>query len=610
MAENAAVTVANLEVVLSYKTKGDPKKIINRTQQSLANVGKVSKETSNKVSKMFESLKRIATYRLLRTVLKEITQGLREGVNNLVLWDKTIANTSKANETMSQLGAAFIQLKNTFGATFMPILQVLMPAIQGVTNAIVDAMNVVNQFVRSLQGYGTYIKANAVGNYDYAKSLKAVKNQLLGFDELNVLKDNNSGSGGINPNDMFVETNITKNFGKLAEYGKVLKDMVTENLDSIKNAAMISPLPIGLLLALTGNVGVGIPLMVAGAVGLATSGVVDWESVKNKTGSTLSELVGLASIGVLGIGVMLALASPSNLALGLGLIVAGATGLGSVVALGDGTKDIKTKIADLMTVLSLSALALGGILFFSGASKNLGIGLMIAGATGLASSVAITDGTTELQNQIAKVSAILGGSLVLLGAILFFSGAGTSLGLGLILAGATSLASAATLSWDWLPDKISEILGKVTKKIEEWGNWFQNTKLYKFLNGEGEGKISQTMKSAGLGFGLGYGYLYGGNYASGGIPPMGSMFVAGETGDPEFVGNVGGRTAVYNSDQLAGSLASANEMVVDAIFQAVSAINAAIANQPTPSIRIGDREIYQASERGRRTIGGSLVQGV
>lgn len=51
-------------------------------------------------------------------------------------------------------------------------------------------------------------------------------------------------------------------------------------------------------------------------------------------------------------------------------------------------------------------------------------------------------------------------------------------------------------------------------------------------------------------------------------------------------------------------------MVVEAIFQAVNSINSAIANQPVPSIRIGDREIYQASERGRRTIGGSLIQGV
>ena len=42
------------------------------------------------------------------------------------------------------------------------------------------------------------------------------------------------------------------------------------------------------------------------------------------------------------------------------------------------------------------------------------------------------------------------------------------------------------------------------------------------------------------------------------IPSTGELFIANERG-PEFVGTIGNRTAVLNDDQMAASLASANE---------------------------------------------------
>jgi len=44
-------------------------------------------------------------------------------------------------------------------------------------------------------------------------------------------------------------------------------------------------------------------------------------------------------------------------------------------------------------------------------------------------------------------------------------------------------------------------------------------------------------------------------YAGGGIPPVGQMFVARESG-PELVGQIGGHTAVMNNDQIVGSVAN------------------------------------------------------
>ena len=54
------------------------------------------------------------------------------------------------------------------------------------------------------------------------------------------------------------------------------------------------------------------------------------------------------------------------------------------------------------------------------------------------------------------------------------------------------------------------------------------------------------------------------NYAGGGLPPVGQMFVAREKG-PELVGKIGSHTAVMNNEQIVGSVASG---VYDAVYKA------------------------------------------
>lgn len=69
-----------------------------------------------------------------------------------------------------------------------------------------------------------------------------------------------------------------------------------------------------------------------------------------------------------------------------------------------------------------------------------------------------------------------------------------------------------------------------------------------------------------------------GRYASGGFPSAGSLFVAGESGaGPEWVGDLNGRTAVLNSEQMAAAI--------------YTAMNAALANNPQ-----GGGDIYLDGE--------------
>lgn len=204
----------------------------------------VVENVTAKIGNLFSSIKRIAFYRLIRSSIKMVTQALKEGVENLVAWDRTIQNTSKAAQTMDSLKSTAHLLTNTLGAMAMPIIQLLVPALNAIADAAITAANAINQFFRSLQGYGTYIKAirGEVGGLSGAA--KELKRVLFGFDELNVLPSQSGSGGGTSYENMFEEVDIEDSFfGKLrklikskswGEVGKELGKKVNSLVSEIK----------------------------------------------------------------------------------------------------------------------------------------------------------------------------------------------------------------------------------------------------------------------------------------------------------------------------------------------------------------------------------------
>ena len=75
------------------------------------------------------------------------------------------------------------------------------------------------------------------------------------------------------------------------------------------------------------------------------------------------------------------------------------------------------------------------------------------------------------------------------------------------------------------------------------------------------------------------------------------MFLAGESG-AEFVGNIGGRTGVYNADQMTVALANANEGVVEALAEVGNAVIRAINNKDM-SINVNDVRVAMRSSQLR-----------
>ncbi len=97
-------------------------------------------------------------------------------------------------------------------------------------------------------------------------------------------------------------------------------------------------------------------------------------------------------------------------------------------------------------------------------------------------------------------------------------------------------------------------------------------------------------------------------FASGGIPSVGSLFWAGESG-AEIVGHASGGTEVLNESQIATSIASGVERAVaNAMLPYLSAIatNTEKTANKDLTVNIGDRDIAKANNRGSKQLGFTL----
>lgn len=179
------------------------------------------------------ALARIAFYRFIRSILKGITQGVQEGVQNLALYSKAMEelDTHSANHVMSRYASEFLYFKNAIATAVMPVLRAMIPLIEQVINKVIDFINVLAQIGSAFFG-GTFTKAKYFW-VDYADSLdkangraKALHHQLAGFDELNNLTAPSGGSGSpelLDPSKMFEEANIS---GKILEKVEKIKEVI------------------------------------------------------------------------------------------------------------------------------------------------------------------------------------------------------------------------------------------------------------------------------------------------------------------------------------------------------------------------------------------------
>lgn len=209
----------------------------------------------------------------------------------------------------------------------------------------------------------------------------------------------------------------------------------------------------------------------------------DFTALNSEISNEIAVLMAIISGAALVLGVILAFTG-TNIPLGLGLIALGAVGLAATYSAKWDSLDpeIKNTISTITAIVSIALLVLGVILAFSGVNIPLGIGLILAGATGLAATYTTNWDTLpqKTKNTISSLLAIGGALFILLGLILILTGAGIPLGIGLILLGVTALGMAVALSpGDSFTEKVCNLWNNVKQITKNFIDWFSS----EFLDG-------------------------------------------------------------------------------------------------------------------------------
>lgn len=186
--------------------------------------------------------------------------------------------------------------------------------------------------------------------------------------------------------------------------------------------------------------------------------------IKKMIEDTLAEITTIVSGFMLAVGAILVVTGV-NIPLGVGLMAAGAVGLAATVGLNwtAMSSELASTLALITGVVGGFLLALGAIMAFSGANLPLGIALMALGGANLVSAAVINwhNSDRHLTDALTTLTGVLAGASLAVGAMLAFTGVATGLGIALMAVGAVTLVSAAALNWNSIPDALASPLSRV-----------------------------------------------------------------------------------------------------------------------------------------------------
>ncbi|MCF0227931.1 MAG: hypothetical protein HUJ52_03865, partial [Malacoplasma sp.] len=129
-------------------------------------------------------LQRVAIYRVIRSMISELIQGLHEGINNLYQYSLMMGNTFAGS--MNSLATSIQYLRNSLASLAAPIINILAPALDFLISKIVTVLNFINMLFSRLSGANFFIKARkpakAFGKalYNVGKAAKKSSKSLKG----------------------------------------------------------------------------------------------------------------------------------------------------------------------------------------------------------------------------------------------------------------------------------------------------------------------------------------------------------------------------------------------------------------------------------------------
>lgn len=456
---------------------------LERMQVSARGVDEQLRNTGSDVGNTQRNLNS-ATKALEKFEKRLVTMAKKVFVFSLVLaaLRKVKAYMGEALKTNEEFQASYANLKGTLMTAFQPILTAIIPIIKALINVLNVAANAVAKFTSWV--FGTTVEASqkaAKALYDQSKATKAAgtaaekaKKQMSGLDEMNTWQSEKSSGGGGT-----ADVSADPFSGVKAELGE---------MEVYVSGALLA---IGAILAFTGiSIPLGIALMAIGAAGLASAIVPNWGSMSDEMQTAITNVLVVLGTAALVIGAILTFTA-AHVALGIGLMIAGAGLLGTAVALNWNTikEKLQGSLGAIVAIVSVALLVIGIILAVAcPVALPLGIALILAGAAGLATTVAVNWDTlkSKIQTAIGEILAVASKAALVIGLILTVTGVAFPLGIALILAGANGMAKYAPADWDALLKKIQSVWSSIKTWFNKnvapkfttkyWGNKFSSIK--------------------------------------------------------------------------------------------------------------------------------------
>lgn len=216
-------------------------------------VKKATKENNTFVAQLVRSVKNITFYRIVRGVIKSITNAAKESANAMAIWSEQFDTGATGaiasfNDNISSVASNLLFARNAIMAAVEPIISALTPAFNMLASAIANAFNVLSHFLSALTGRSFYNKA-IKNNVNYANSLKsgskAQKAFLAGFDELEVVQSSQGGGAGgtlgVDPSAMWERSEVEDSMKSLTEPFRAALDRMRaiwdEHSEGLKSAA-------------------------------------------------------------------------------------------------------------------------------------------------------------------------------------------------------------------------------------------------------------------------------------------------------------------------------------------------------------------------------------
>ena len=132
-------------------------------------------------------------------LFRRLRSAISEGLQNLQQFNSGANSTAEA---MNSLKDSMLYLKNSWGAAFAPIIEMVVPYLTMVVDKIAEFANALGAIFALLTGKSVMLKATkqigaaASATQSGADAQKEWNNELYSFDELNRQSDQSDSSSG------------------------------------------------------------------------------------------------------------------------------------------------------------------------------------------------------------------------------------------------------------------------------------------------------------------------------------------------------------------------------------------------------------------------------